>query len=217
MIVQCNLILVHTPGYQNVGDFQQIAEAVHRLAQDIEVFIVSNTISNSVTRRRAGNRPSLIFSPGHLLEFRPLRGKVYAGSPIPKLEQIVRLEAAGLPVPASAEIAPGIVLPEAKFGSHVVVKPGFSHTCNSNSRSRMEACSRSRGRRPSLIGADLIGAARKNGRKLSVLKTSMNIMRGRTPRSRKRTNRISEAWNLPVLLPVSRRAARPRPILMPRT
>ena len=126
MIVQCNLILVHTPGYQNVGDFQQIAEAVHRLAPDIEVFIVSNAISNSVTRRRAGNRPSLIFSPGHLLEFRPLRGKVYAGSPIPKLEQIARLEAAGLPVPASAEITPGLVLPEAKFGSHVVVKPGFS-------------------------------------------------------------------------------------------
>jgi glutathione synthase/RimK-type ligase-like ATP-grasp enzyme len=70
--------------------------------------------------------PSLIFSPGNLLEFSPLRGKVYAGCPIPKLEQLARFRAAGVPVPASVEITPDVVLPEATFGSHVVVKPGHS-------------------------------------------------------------------------------------------
>jgi glutathione synthase/RimK-type ligase-like ATP-grasp enzyme len=55
-----------------------------------------------------------------------LRGKIYAGTAIPKLEQLARFEAAGIPVPPSAEIVPGIDLPEAVFGSHVVIKPGYS-------------------------------------------------------------------------------------------
>lgn len=126
MTVERHLILVHTPGFQDISDFHDIALKVQALAADIEVFIASNDIPSSVTRRRAGKLPTLIFSPGNLIEFHPLRGKIYAGSPIPKLEQIARFKAAGLPVPASAEITPDIVLPEAEFGSHVVVKPGFS-------------------------------------------------------------------------------------------
>jgi len=90
------------------------------------VFIASNDIPSSVTRRRASHRPTLVFSPGNLIEFRPARGKIYAGAPIPKLEQMSRFRAAGLPVPAFAEITPDVVLPEQMFGSHVVVKPGFS-------------------------------------------------------------------------------------------
>ena len=70
--------------------------------------------------------PTLVVSPGKLIDFRPLRGKVYAGTAIPKLEQLARFEAAGIPVPPSAEITPGVNLPEAAFGSHVVVKPGYS-------------------------------------------------------------------------------------------
>jgi len=42
------------------------------------------------------------------------------------LEQIARFRSAGLPVPATAEITPDVVLPESAFGSHVVIKPGFS-------------------------------------------------------------------------------------------
>jgi hypothetical protein len=128
MSIERNLILVHTFGYQDVEDFQTIAQAVQGLAADIEVFIASNDIPSSVTRRRASSRPTLIFSPGNLLSFRPLRGKVYAGSPIPKLEQIARFQAARLPVPPTAEITPDFELPDTKFGSHVVVKPGFSES-----------------------------------------------------------------------------------------
>jgi hypothetical protein len=93
MTVERHLILVHTDGYQDVGDFQEIARKVREQAPDIEVFIASNDIKSSVTRRHAGKRPTLIFSPGNLLEFRPLRGKLYAGFAIPKLEQIARFEA----------------------------------------------------------------------------------------------------------------------------
>jgi len=123
-----NLILVHTPGYQDVEDFQVIARTVQELAPDIEVYIASNSIASSVTRRLASKRPTLIFSPGNLLSFRPLRGRIYAGSPIPKLEQIARFQAVGLPVPVSAEITAGLHLPESKFGPYVVVKPGFSES-----------------------------------------------------------------------------------------
>ena len=126
MTIERNLVLVHTPGYQDVADFQAIAGKVQELAPDIEVYIASNNISSSVTRRLAGRRPALVFSPGKLLSFRPARGKVYAGSPIPKLEQIARFQTAGLPVPASAEITPDPDLPERTFGPYVVVKPGFS-------------------------------------------------------------------------------------------
>ena len=128
MTAERNLVLVHTPDYQAVEDFQIIGRAVQERAPDIEVFIASNSISSSVTRRQAGRRPSLIFSPATLLSFRPVRGKVYAGSPIPKLEQLERFQAAGLPVPPTAEIKPIVDLPKARFGSHVVVKPGYSES-----------------------------------------------------------------------------------------
>jgi hypothetical protein len=137
MTIERNLILVHTPGYQDVKDFQVIAQKVQELASEIEVFIAYNNIASSVTRRRASNRPTLIFSPGNFLSFRPVRGKVYAGSPIPKLEELARLRAAGLPVPPSAEITPNFELPEAQFGSHVVVKPGFSESSRGQSMNVM--------------------------------------------------------------------------------
>jgi hypothetical protein len=126
MTIERNLILVHTRGYQDVDDFQEIARNVQELAPDIEVFIASNDIPSSATRRRASGRPTLVFSPGNLIEFRPFRGKVYAGSAIPKLEQLARFKAAGLPVPEFAEITPDVVLPADLFGPLVVVKPGFS-------------------------------------------------------------------------------------------
>jgi hypothetical protein len=133
MTIERNLILVHSPGYQDVEDFNEIARAVQEMASDIEVFVASNGIPSSTTRRRASKRPTLVFSPGNLLNFHPLRGKVYAGRPIPKLEQIARFKAAGVPIPASAEITSNLVLPASEFGSLVVVKPGFSEASRGQS------------------------------------------------------------------------------------
>jgi hypothetical protein len=126
MAVERHLVLVHTPGFQDVRDFDSIARKVHELAPDIEVFIASNDIPSSVTRRRAGRLPTLVFSPGELIDFRPVRGRIYAGTAIPKLEQLARFKAAGISVPPSVEITAGVNLLEAVFGSHVVVKPGYS-------------------------------------------------------------------------------------------
>ena len=40
-----NLVLVHTDGYQDVADFQEIAKYVQELAPDIEVFIASPVVT----------------------------------------------------------------------------------------------------------------------------------------------------------------------------
>src|SRR5690348_9505461 len=112
MTTERNLILVHSANTGELGDFREIAQAINELASDIEVFIVSSIIPLSTTRERASHRPTLIFSIGSLVNFRPLRGKIYAASPIPKLKQIARFEAAGLPVPPTIEITPNIELPE---------------------------------------------------------------------------------------------------------
>jgi hypothetical protein len=118
-----NLVLVHTKGWQDIADFQTIKAHVEKMAPDIEVFIVSNDIRSSVTRRRAAKRPTLVFSPVILMAFRPDRGKVYAGQPMPKLTEMRRLAAAGMPIPRFEEIRPETILSTDVYGPYVVVKP----------------------------------------------------------------------------------------------
>ena len=66
MTAERNLVLVHTPGYQAVEDFQSIGRAVQELAPDIEVFVASNSISSSVTRRQAGRHGGLLEEMGQV-------------------------------------------------------------------------------------------------------------------------------------------------------
>lgn len=120
-----NLVLVHTPGWQDIADLEQIAEKVRQFASDIEVFIATNTLPCSVTRKHAARRPSLIFSPIKLLAFRPSRGKIYEGQVINKLDELARLEAAGLPIPPYEEIRQETRLSPERYGPWVVVKPSY--------------------------------------------------------------------------------------------
>jgi hypothetical protein len=120
-----NLVLVHTKGWQDVADFQTIKAHVEEMAPDIEVFIVSNDIRSSVTRRRAAKRPTLVFSPLMLVAFKPDRGKVYAGQPMSKLTEMRRLADAGMPVPQFEEIRPETILSTDVYGPYVVVKPTY--------------------------------------------------------------------------------------------
>jgi hypothetical protein len=124
MTASLSLVLVHQPGCQDVRDFVEIAELASAKAPDIEVFVAHNDRLMPQTRRRAAMRPTFVFSPGQLDRFRPARGKVYAGSPMPKLVELDRLSAAGLPVPVYRVIEPGIRLDPGVFGPFVVVKPG---------------------------------------------------------------------------------------------
>ncbi len=121
-----NLVLVHSPGWQDRADFLAIKAHVEAIAPDIAVFVASNDIRSSVTRKQAAGRPTLIFSPVRLLAFRPARGKLYAGTPMSKLDEMHALGAAGLPVPRFEVIAPATRLSSADYGALVVIKPSYA-------------------------------------------------------------------------------------------
>jgi hypothetical protein len=108
-----------------VEDFTAIKSHVESMAPDIEVFIASNDIRSSVTRKKAAARPSLIFSPVRLLEFSPARGKVYAGARMPKLDEMHRLAEGGLPIPHFEALTPETRLSEDVYGPLVIVKPSY--------------------------------------------------------------------------------------------
>jgi hypothetical protein len=123
MTAELHLVLVHQPGCQAMEDFLAIADHVREMAPDIDVFVVGNMSRNAVSRKKAAARPSLVVSPGPLGDFRPLRGKVWAGAPMDKLFEFAILRDAGLPIPTFEEIRPGTVLSEEVYGPYVVVKP----------------------------------------------------------------------------------------------
>jgi hypothetical protein len=121
-----NLILVHSGGWQDRADFLAIKAHVEAVAPDIAVFIAANDIRSSVTRKQASRRPTLVFSPIRLLEFRPLRGKVYAGTPMSKIDEMHALAAAGLPVPRFEVLEPQTRLSSGHYGPLVVIKPSYA-------------------------------------------------------------------------------------------
>ena len=122
-----NLVIVHEPDIQDMSDLEAIAHEIAALAPDIEVFIASNDIPSSTTRRQAARRPALIYSPTVLRRFQPLRGKIYAGALIPKHEQLRRFAAADLPVPEFAVLEGDLDLDPARFGAVALLKPtGFT-------------------------------------------------------------------------------------------
>jgi hypothetical protein len=84
-----NLVLVHSDGWQDVADFHKIKAIVDETAPEIETLVASNDIRSSFSRKRAAARPTLVFSPIRLLEFRPDRGKIYEGQPMSKLIEIL--------------------------------------------------------------------------------------------------------------------------------
>lgn len=119
-----HLVMVHQPGRQALSDFEDIAARVERIAPDIAVFIANNERLMPQLRKRGATLPTLVFSPGPLARFRPGRGRIFAGRPMPRLEELAVLARAGLPIPAFAELRPDSEFPAEIFGTHVVRKPG---------------------------------------------------------------------------------------------
>jgi hypothetical protein len=125
-VTEKHLVLVHSNRWQERADFETIKSHVQSLAPDITVFIASNDIPSSITRKRAALRPTLIFSPIRLLNFKPARGKLYAGTPMSKIDEMRRLVAAGLPIPAFEVIGPETRLSADDYGPYVLEKPSYS-------------------------------------------------------------------------------------------
>lgn len=118
-----NLLIVHTPGEQDIADWQAVAAIVEDKAPDIEVGIADNTMRNLLLKRWQTTRPSLVFSAGILRKFSPAGGKVYAGKRMTKLQEVERFRAAGVATPATAEWEPGGDYPPEVWGERVIVKP----------------------------------------------------------------------------------------------
>ena len=118
-----NLLIVHTPPYQGLSDWQEVKQRIEARAPDIEVRIATNGSPNSVTGRWQIRRPSMVFSVSPLFQFKPKGGTVYSGHPMSKFEQIERLASNGFPVPRTARLTPDLVLDRETWGRYVVLKP----------------------------------------------------------------------------------------------
>lgn len=118
-----HLVLAYKPGWQSLEDLTAIARHVVDIDPRIRAFILPSTLANSVSRKHAAMRPTLVVSPGPLESFKPLRGKIYQGWPVPKFEEIRRLREAGVSVPLTAILTPDLRLDPAVWGEFVILKP----------------------------------------------------------------------------------------------
>jgi hypothetical protein len=121
-----NLILVHTKRMQAIGDLREVAGRIRARAPDIHVRIVDNAKRNRLTRYWQRLRPSLVLSVSPLQMFRPKGGKVYRGIQPYKLSKSIelqRMREAGLPVPETTQLIPGLRLAGAPWEPYVIVKP----------------------------------------------------------------------------------------------
>ena len=118
-----NLLILHTPVRQDISDWLQVKDRIEKRALDIEVRIATNGARNSVASRWQVSRPSLVFSPFTILEYKPKGGTVYAGRGFSKLEQMERLSHQGLPVPRTAKLTRDLELDAALWGRYLVAKP----------------------------------------------------------------------------------------------
>lgn len=121
--IEWHLIMVRQPRWQSVADWHRIASHIRNIEPRIAPFIVRGDRPRGYVARLAAKRPSLIFSPGRMTVFNPQRGRIYQGGQIPKVEQVRRLAAAGVPVPRTATLTPDLRLDPAVWGDLVILKP----------------------------------------------------------------------------------------------
>jgi hypothetical protein len=118
-----NLVIVNHPGWQARDDWYEIAAYVARIEPSIAVYVVSAASNDEATFKLIAERPTFVFSAGPQGAFMARRGKVYQGGPIPKFLQLKRLNEAGVRVPRTAGLIPGMTFDPAEWGRFVVVKP----------------------------------------------------------------------------------------------
>ena len=124
-----NLILVHDPRYQSVGDMEAIRDGVGRLNPRVNATLAFNSLDNNRLKRRLGDFPTLVVSFTRLKTFRPDRGRILQGRTIPKTEQMSLLDRAGIPVPKIALVTPELQLSDPDWGEFIVrkpISPGFT-------------------------------------------------------------------------------------------
>jgi hypothetical protein len=118
-----NLVIVHAPGEQNIGDWRAVASLIEQSAPDIEVRVADNNSRNLILMYWQASRPSLVFSASLLRKFRPRGGTVYAGKILSKWEEVMRFREAGVSTPLTALWGRDDVYPTETWGEQVIAKP----------------------------------------------------------------------------------------------
>jgi biotin carboxylase len=121
-----NLVLVYVPDALDVEDYKKIAERVRAVADNVSVYIHADRTPDAALIERIAKHRTFVFSPMQLEAFMVARGRVHAGRPMQKSEQLLRLQLAGVPVPAWTALDRGKRFDPAFWGEHVVVKPEIS-------------------------------------------------------------------------------------------
>jgi len=120
-----NLLILHTPHFQDRADWETVKEKIEARAPDIEVRIDDNLQPGPETSEWQATRPSLVFSPFALIGYRPRGGAVYAGKHMGKGAEWLQMQQSGLPVPPTGRLVPGLTLDRDVWGDYVIVKPGL--------------------------------------------------------------------------------------------
>ena len=120
---QFNLVIVHTPGEQDIDDWRKVASLVEGQAPEIDVRIADNNFRNLLLMDWQATRPSLVFSASILRKFRPRTGIVYSGRRVSKWDEIERFRAAGVRTPMTVLWTGGQSYPPEIWGEHVIAKP----------------------------------------------------------------------------------------------
>ena len=118
-----NLLIVHTTHLQDPSDWTAIKQRIELDAPDIEVRIANNEHSNPSTKRWQVRRPSLVFSPVHLINYVPRGGALFCGHILGKDEQLRRLSSIGILTPRTATLSSASSFNSKEWGDYVIVKP----------------------------------------------------------------------------------------------
>lgn len=118
-----NLLILHTPGRQAISDWLEVQSQIESRAPDIEVRVASNLAGQPATAKWQVSRPSLVFSPDRLRDYRPRGGTLRVAHPTPKHEQARRLTEIGIRVPETFVYTPDFIPSPSLFGEYAVTKP----------------------------------------------------------------------------------------------
>lgn len=119
-----NLLLVHTPGKQDVADFLTIRNMMLGKAPDIDVFVVS--LGQKIPHQFLGRSglPALIFSAMPISLPNTVRGRLLSPPPAAtKHDEYIMLKNANLPTPPSCLVTKVEDLLDIDLGEIVVIKP----------------------------------------------------------------------------------------------
>ena len=124
---QYNLVLLHVPGFQHVGDFHTIRNILIGIAPEIRTIIASHGEQGITLPPNANSMiaalPTLIFSPTPLDLPPAFRGTRMICKRSTKMLEYEMMQAAGVPFPKTTPIRHLNQLDDLDLGEHFVIKP----------------------------------------------------------------------------------------------